>query len=172
MISNFRDFAKSPWAIGLLGLIIISFMVVGTQADIFGSLGPRNVVTAGDRSVSQQEFRADFDKVRENYQQQTGSPVTVEDLVGCTLNAEWRIEVGVRQAGVGRGWPPVSQRIRDRVALDAGERRDVCAVGTVDEAGGAEALCLCTSAVKAHRGTAAIVRPDNTAFCDQSSHML
>ena len=89
MISNFRNFAKSPWAIAIIGLIAVSFLIVGNEADIFASLGPRDVVKAGDRSVTQQEFLADFDQVRENYQQQTGSPVTRSNtyrkpvLLGC-----------------------------------------------------------------------------------------
>ena len=40
MISNFRDFAKSKWAVALLALLIISFAVVGrSQTDVFKSLG-------------------------------------------------------------------------------------------------------------------------------------
>lgn len=89
MISNFRNFAKSPWALAIIGLIAVSFVIVGNEADIFASLGPRHVIKAGDRSLSQQEFRADFDKVRENYQQQTGAPVTVEDLVGQNIHVRY-----------------------------------------------------------------------------------
>jgi len=89
MIANFRNFAKSPWAIAIIGLIAISFVVVGTQADIFASLGPRDVIKAGDRSLTQQEFLADFDQVRENYQEQTGAPVTVEDLVGQNIHIRY-----------------------------------------------------------------------------------
>lgn len=89
MISNFRNFAKSPWAIAIIGLIAISFVVVGTQADVFASLGPRDVIKAGDRSLTQQEFRADFEQVRENYQEQTGAPVTVEDLVGQNVHIRY-----------------------------------------------------------------------------------
>jgi peptidyl-prolyl cis-trans isomerase D len=89
MISNFRNFAKSPWAIAIIGLIAISFVVVGTQADIFASLGPRDVVKAGSRTVSQQEFVADFNQVRENYQEQTGAPVTTEDLVGQNIHIRY-----------------------------------------------------------------------------------
>ncbi|WP_370238511.1 SurA N-terminal domain-containing protein, partial [Brevundimonas sp.] len=89
MISNFRNFAKSPWAIAIIGLIAVSFLIVGNEADIFASLGPRDVVKAGDRRVTQQEFLADFDQVRENYQQQTGSPVTAEDLVGQNIHIRY-----------------------------------------------------------------------------------
>ncbi|WP_226634218.1 peptidylprolyl isomerase [Brevundimonas poindexterae] len=90
MISHFRNFAKSPWAIGLVGLIILSFMVLGgSQADIFASLGPRHVVKAGDRSLSQQEFRVDFDKIAENYREQTGQPVTAEDLVNQNIHIRY-----------------------------------------------------------------------------------
>ncbi len=89
MISNFRNFAKSPWAMVIIALIVISFAVVGTQADVFGALGPRHVIEAGDRSLSQQEFRADFDKVRANYQEQTGAPVTTEDLVSQNVHIRY-----------------------------------------------------------------------------------
>jgi peptidyl-prolyl cis-trans isomerase D len=89
MISNFRNFAKSPWAIAIIGLIAVSFLVVGNEADIFASLGPRDVVKAGDRSVNQQEFRADFEQVRENYQEQTGAPVTIEELVGQNIHVRY-----------------------------------------------------------------------------------
>ncbi|HAJ03318.1 MAG TPA: rotamase, partial [Brevundimonas sp.] len=89
MISNFRNFAKSPWAIAIIGLIAVSFLIVGNEADIFASLGPRDVVKAGDRSVTQQEFLADFDQVRANYQEQTGAPVTTEDLVGQNIHIRY-----------------------------------------------------------------------------------
>lgn len=89
MISHFRNFAKSPWALAIVGLVAISFVVVGTQADIFASLGPRHVIKAGDRSLDQAQFRSDFDRVRENYQEQSGQPVTVEDLVGANVHVQY-----------------------------------------------------------------------------------
>lgn len=89
MISNFRNFAKSPWALAIIGLIAVSFVIVGNEADIFASMGPRDVIKAGDRKLTQQEFRSDFDRVRENYQEQAGAPVTVEDLLGQNIHIRY-----------------------------------------------------------------------------------
>lgn len=81
MITLFRNFAKSKWAAGLFALIILSFLVVGAQSDIFANLGPRHIVSAGDRSVDAAQFRADFERVRSNLQEQAGRPVSYEDMV-------------------------------------------------------------------------------------------
>ncbi|ADL01448.1 peptidylprolyl isomerase [Brevundimonas subvibrioides] len=82
MISLFRAFAKSKWAAGLFVLLILSFLVVGgSQTDIFSSLGPKHIVTAGDRSVDALQFRTEFERVRTGMQEQAGRPVTNEDLV-------------------------------------------------------------------------------------------
>ena len=82
MISLFRNFAKSKWAAGLFVLLILSFLIVGgSQTDIFGSLGPKHIVTAGDRSVDVAQFRSEFERVRTGMQQEAGRPVTNEDLV-------------------------------------------------------------------------------------------
>jgi len=80
MISHFRSFAKSKWAAGLFALLILSFLVVGAQSDIFASLGPKHVIDAGERSVDQAQFRTEMDRVRNNLQQQAGRPVTFEDM--------------------------------------------------------------------------------------------
>lgn len=83
MLTAFRTFAKSKWAIGLLVLLALGLLVTGgTQMDVLGSLGPKHVVSAGDRSVSQAEFRAEMDRFREAAQQQTGGPLTFEELIG------------------------------------------------------------------------------------------
>jgi len=82
MISLFRDFAKSKWAAGLFVLLILSFLIVGgSQTDIFRNLGPKHIITAGDRSVDVAQFRAEFERVRTGMQQEAGRPVTNEDLV-------------------------------------------------------------------------------------------
>lgn len=90
MISSFRDFAKSKWAMALLVVLALSLLITGgTQMDVFSSLGPRHVISAGDRSVDQAEFRADFDRVRKNIEQQQGRPVTVEDLVNENVHVQY-----------------------------------------------------------------------------------
>ena len=81
MISVFRKFAKSPWAVGLIALVAIGLLVTGgSQMDILGSLGPQHVISAGDRSVDQQEFRVYAERVRGSQEQQSGRPVTFEQF--------------------------------------------------------------------------------------------
>jgi len=82
MISVFRNFAKSKWAIGLIILLGLGLLVTGgSQMDVLANIGPKHVITAGDRSVDQQQFRGDFDRIRNNVQEQAGRPVTIDDLI-------------------------------------------------------------------------------------------
>ena len=82
MISIFRNFAKSKWAIGLLVLVALGLLVTGgTQTDVLGSLQPPKVVSAGDRSLSPQEFRADMDRRLQQVQNQERRAVTYEELL-------------------------------------------------------------------------------------------
>lgn len=109
MISHFRSFAKSKWAAGLFALLILSFLVVGAQSDIFASLGPKHVIDAGERSVDQTQFRTEMDRVRNNLQQQAGRPVTIEDMAKENIHLrylesqtqrlgflDWAWKVGIR----------------------------------------------------------------------------
>ncbi|RZJ18734.1 MAG: rotamase [Brevundimonas sp.] len=109
MISHFRSFAKSKWAAGLFALLILSFLVVGAQSDIFASLGPKHVIDAGERSVDQTQFRTEMDRVRNNLQQQASRPVTFEDMAKENIHLrylesqtqrlgflDWAWKVGVR----------------------------------------------------------------------------
>lgn len=90
MISLFRDFAKSKWAVGLFALLIISFAVVGgSQTDVFGGLGPKHVISAGDRSVDAAQFRAEFERIRSNAQEQEGRPLTTAELVEAGVHTRY-----------------------------------------------------------------------------------
>jgi len=121
MISLFRNFAKSKWAAGLFALIILSFVVVGAQSDIFANLGPRHVVSAGDRSIDSQRFRADFERVRANVSEQAGRPVSFEDLVAENLLSQYLASQVQRlgfsawawNAGIRPGKELVLKRIRE-----------------------------------------------------------
>lgn len=82
MISIFRNFAKSKLAMALLVLTALGLLVTGgTQTDILGSLQAPKVISAGDRSVSPQEFRAEMDRQLEQIQAQQGRAVTYEELL-------------------------------------------------------------------------------------------
>ena len=89
MITHFRNFAKSKWAGGLFALIILSFLIVGAQSDIFANLGPRHIISAGDRSVDSNQFRTDFERVRANLQEQAGRPVSYDDMVKENLHQQY-----------------------------------------------------------------------------------
>lgn len=118
MISGFRDFAKSKWAIALFALLILSFAVVGgTQTDVFGSFGPRNVIDAGDRSLSPAQFRADFDRIRENLQQEQGRPVTLDDLVAENAHVQY-LESQTRRLGFLNWAHGVGIRVDESLVLD------------------------------------------------------
>ncbi|MGI4818410.1 MAG: SurA N-terminal domain-containing protein [Janthinobacterium lividum] len=121
MITLFRNFAKSKWAVGLFALIILSFVVVGAQSDIFAKLGARHVISAGERSVDQQRFRADFERVRANISEQAGRPVSFEELVeqgylGQFLESQTQrlgFSAWAWKAGIRPGKELVLKRIRE-----------------------------------------------------------
>jgi len=118
MISGFRDFAKSKWAIALFALLIISFAIVGgTQTDVFGGLGPRNVIEAGERSLTPVQFRADFDRIRNNLQQEQGRPVTLEDLVAENAHVQY-LESQTRRLGFLNWAHQVGIRVDESLVLD------------------------------------------------------
>lgn len=90
MITHFRNFARSKWSIGLLFLLMLSLVVVGgTQTDVFSSLGPRHVITAGDRSMDAPEFRTAMDRIRANLQQEAGRPVSLQDMADENIHLEF-----------------------------------------------------------------------------------
>ena len=118
MISGFRAFAKSKWAIALFALLILSFAIVGgTQTDIFGNLGPRNVIDAGDRSLTPAQFRADIDRIRSNAQEQQGRPVTLEDLVAENVHIQF-LESQTRRLGFLNWARQAGIRIDESLVLD------------------------------------------------------
>ena len=83
MLTAFRTFAKSKWAIGLLVLLGLGLVVTGgSQMDVLANLGPKHVVSAGDRNLGQAEFRGELDRILEQARQQSGRPLTFEELIG------------------------------------------------------------------------------------------
>ena len=98
MITAFRAFSRSKWAAALLVLIAISFVIVGARMDVFSNVGPKHVIDAGSRSMNEAEFRAAFDRVRANIQEQAGRPVTNEDLVAENIPGRF-LESQTQQLG-------------------------------------------------------------------------
>ncbi|RZJ39269.1 MAG: rotamase, partial [Brevundimonas sp.] len=84
MLTAFRKFAKSKWAIGLFVVLALGLLVTGgsQMPDLLASFGPKHVISAGDRSVDAPEFRADLDRILQQEQQRAGQPLTFEQLIG------------------------------------------------------------------------------------------
>lgn len=104
MISHFRSFAKSKWAAGLLIILALALLVTGQQMDIFGALGPRNVIAAGERSVSQAEFVRQFDRVREASAERTGKSLTVQELVAEGVHLQYLTDATRRYGFLNWAW--------------------------------------------------------------------
>ena len=81
MITLFREFTKSWIFKGLMVLLVASFAVFGLR-DVFNKVGGDNVVTAGSRKITASEFKADFDRYKQNYSQQNqGQSLNPDDFV-------------------------------------------------------------------------------------------
>jgi peptidyl-prolyl cis-trans isomerase D len=87
MMAAFRAFAKSPVAIALLGLLIISFGVWGVR-DAFKARISDSVVSAGSRQVNSAEFKRDFDLQLRNINQQSGQAISSQDAAARGLDKE------------------------------------------------------------------------------------
>lgn len=77
MLAAFRAFAKSPWAIGLIGLLIFAFAAVGLTDAFRPNIGD-SVIKVGSRTVTANEFRVAYDRYRKNMEQQYGQPISPE----------------------------------------------------------------------------------------------
>ncbi len=83
MISILRDFTKSWIFQGVLVLLIASFAIYGLR-DVFGSHPTNAVITAGGRTVSDADFKRDFDNFKRNYTEQNqGQSFTPDDFVNA-----------------------------------------------------------------------------------------
>jgi len=56
MLAGFRSFAKSPFAVVLFGLLIVSFAVFGIS-DVFRNPTGKWVIAAGSRSMTPEDFK-------------------------------------------------------------------------------------------------------------------
>jgi peptidyl-prolyl cis-trans isomerase D len=88
MLAQIRQFAKSPIALGILGLLLLSFVVFGI-GDVFKNGAIKDaVVQAGGRSVGAAQFKLRFDQFRKQVEQQqnNGQPMTVEQAAAAGLD--------------------------------------------------------------------------------------
>ncbi len=87
MLSAIRAFAKSPFATGLLAILIVSFGIWGIK-DVFRTGGFSDlVVKAGSRApVTKAQFKQTFDEEKASREQQGGQPISTEDAVKAGLD--------------------------------------------------------------------------------------
>ncbi len=69
MLAGFRSFAKSPFAVILFGLLIVSFAVFGIS-DVFRHQPGKWVIAAGSRDMSPDDFKARFELIRKRAESQ------------------------------------------------------------------------------------------------------
>ncbi|UDF02379.1 peptidylprolyl isomerase [Asticcacaulis sp. AND118] len=108
MISSFRQFTKSLTFKLLMAALILSFAVFGMN-DLFSSGSSRDVVDAGERKTTTDDFRRQFDEWKTGAEQQSGQTLTYEDAVKEGLHVRimeeiadmdsfsaWLIKAGIR----------------------------------------------------------------------------
>lgn len=97
MLALIRAFAKSWVAAVLIGILIVSFAVFGI-GDVFKTRLPNEVVRAGDRTVSVETFRNEWDNTRRNLETQTGQQITSEVAAKERLDVRLLQSVADREA--------------------------------------------------------------------------
>ncbi len=82
MLAKMRKFAKSPYAIVLLGPLLLVFAIVGFNADVLSASGPGAVVKAGGRSLSMADFKREFEgykgQLEQRFQQQIPTELALQ----------------------------------------------------------------------------------------------
>ena len=107
MMAAFRAFYKSPAAIVLMSLLVISFAIWGVR-DVFHTRISDDVIRAGSRRISTADFKNRFDQALQDVQKRTGQTITpqqavdqgaVQQLLQDLASAE-AVQEAIRRAGV------------------------------------------------------------------------
>jgi peptidyl-prolyl cis-trans isomerase D len=118
MLAGFRTFAKSPFAVVLFALLIISFAVFGIS-DVFKGPSTSSVVTAGARSLTPQDFKMRFDSYRKDAEQRSGQPMTPDMAVEASFDRQVLNELALQESfaeAIHRaGYRPSDKQIADQV---------------------------------------------------------
>jgi peptidyl-prolyl cis-trans isomerase D len=107
MMAAFRAFAKSPIAAVLMGVLIISFGIWGVR-DVFHVRINNDVITAGSRTISAEEFKLKFQDQLKSFQKQTGQAVSPQDAASQgviqqfleDLSGQEAVQEAIRSTGV------------------------------------------------------------------------
>lgn len=129
MLAGFRSFAKSPFAVVLFGLLIVSFAVFGIS-DVFRHPPGKWVIAAGSRTMSPDDFKARFETYRKQQQQQ-GQTITPDLAVEHGIDRQMLQQLAlqeslaelIRKIGVRPSDKLVADILREQMAgLPAGQR--------------------------------------------------
>lgn len=83
MLRFFRGFAKSWFGPAIMGVLVVAFAIFGSTS-IRGVLNGGSgdaVVSAGSRTVSEQQFRQIVQQNEQQYQQKTGQPFPIQEAI-------------------------------------------------------------------------------------------
>jgi peptidyl-prolyl cis-trans isomerase D len=97
MLAVFRTFSKSWVAKILFGVLVIAFGIWGIQ----GALTPKistAVITAGQRQITEQEFRTLVDNQITQIRQQSGQNVTLQQLIKMGVPQQWAQQLAQDEA--------------------------------------------------------------------------
>jgi len=118
MLAGFRSFAKSPFAVLLFGLLIVSFAIFGIS-DVFKGPKGSGVISAGSRTLSAQDFKLRFDNYRKGMEQRNGQALTpdqaVEQGIDRQIVQELALQESIAAAIQGMGVKPSDKLVGDIV---------------------------------------------------------
>jgi peptidyl-prolyl cis-trans isomerase D len=129
MLAGFRSFAKSPFAVVLFGLLIVSFAVFGIS-DVFRHPPGKWVIAAGSRNVPPEDFKTRFEGYRKQQQAQ-GQTITPDLAVEAGLDRQMLQQLAlqesmaelIRQMGIRPSDKLVGDILREQLAsLPPGQR--------------------------------------------------
>lgn len=118
MLAGFRSFAKSPFAVLLFGLLIVSFAIFGIS-DVFKRPQGSGVISVGSRTMSAQDFKLRFDNYRKGMEQRSGQSLTpdqaVEQGIDRQIVAELTLQESIAAAIQAMGVKPSDKLVGDIV---------------------------------------------------------
>ncbi|TNE60078.1 MAG: hypothetical protein EP340_00830 [Alphaproteobacteria bacterium] len=130
-LERLRKLSKSPVIVVLLGLIALSFVIVGNVGDTVRSTGGRAVATVGGDEIGIQEFYSAYDRQTKQIGQQIGQPVTpelamqmglVDQVLGSLVNRT-ALSKHARSLGVVGSDKAVKRELFKIEAFQGGDKR-------------------------------------------------
>ncbi|MBL8770180.1 MAG: SurA N-terminal domain-containing protein [Phenylobacterium sp.] len=121
MLSSIREFAKSWPARILMGILAISFVGWGANSVGVSMIPANEVIKAGSRSLSMQEFRREYDNYKKRLEQQSGQTITQEMAEENRLDATVLTGVATREAFAELLWR-AGIRPADKLVLEQVEK--------------------------------------------------